>query len=633
MTAPLVTALTLLIAARLLWLARAAPEPGAAPPHRDVLAVTLAALAVRFGGAVAFAATPLATEPLVDAAYYEEWARALAAGADPHPVFGVDPLYAYALGGLYALVGVHFAVPLVLGLALGTASAVLAHRLAARVATRPVALLIGLAAALHGPALQYDLLRLKSSLALFLTLAALETFVQAARRGPAWSLAPGAAVALATLNGAQSLALVPVMALSLARRAHPAARIALLVVPVAAAVGWTWAHNARGGDPVPLHAGSGMILWASNNPRAWGRLTPLPYIRQDTRFEVADYTAEASRRAGRALRASEASAYWRAQAVQAWLADPLRAARLALTKLGLLLNAYEWPDNYDLRVLREMFPQLDLAPLAWGLVLPFALVGLAIALCGPPRPGARVIAVSAVLLSAPFLITYSNARLRLPLLATAWPLAALALDRVARGRPLVPLVSAAVLALLIHLPTPAVSIAPGLFGVAEACRAAGLTDPAVELYGAALAADPDHAGALTNLGNMSLAAGRPYAAVNLLERAARLRPTPVAAFNLANAYRRAGRPRDALRAYEHARGAVPDAILALKAGLALAESGDARAITVLGEAVRAAPGATLAERVEAQRTLARLLDGAGRSREAQEERARADELIRAAKGQ
>src|SRR5688572_24355985 len=125
-------------------------------------------------------------------------------------------------------------------------------------------------------------MRLKSSLALFLTLAFLETFVAVASRAPAWWLAPGSVLALATLNGAQSLFALPALALSAWRRPRPALRLALLTAPVAVAVAWAWAHNARGGDPVPLHAGSGMILWASNNPQSWGRLTPLPYIRQDT---------------------------------------------------------------------------------------------------------------------------------------------------------------------------------------------------------------------------------------------------------------------------------------------------------------------------------------------------------------
>jgi tetratricopeptide (TPR) repeat protein len=628
-----VAGLALALALRLLALARVAPPPGELD-HRDALAVAVAALAPRIAGAVTFAASPLAAWPLVDAAYYEEWARGLAAGWDPYPVFGVDPLYAYALGGLYALFGAHWAVPLALGAALGTASALLAHRLTARLATRPVALLVGLAAALHGPALAYDLLRLKSSLALFLTLATLETAVRAAARGPGWTLAPGAALALATLNGAQSLALAPALIVSAVRRPRPAVRIALLLAPALAAIGWTWAHNARGGDPVPLHAGSGMILWASNNPRAWGRLTALPYVRQDTRFEVADYTAEASRRAGRALKGSEASAYWRAEAIEAWRAEPWRAVRLAVTKLGLLLNAYEWPDNYDFRALSWMFPHLALAPGRWGLVVPLALVGLALALAGAVRPGARLIAASAVLMALPFLVTYSNARLRLPLLACAWPLAALALDRIARGRPLVPLVSVLVFAAAVLAPTPRVPLAPGLFGVAEASRLAGQTDSAVELYGLALKIDPDHPGALTNLGNLALAAGRPMAAVNLLERSAAVRPGPAAAYNLGNAYRRAGRPRDALAAYERARGGpIPDALVELKAGLALAEAGDAaRGLELLARAVPAAAGggamrATLAERIEGHRTLARLLEGAGRGAEAAAERSAADALV------
>ncbi|MBI4863698.1 MAG: tetratricopeptide repeat protein [Candidatus Riflebacteria bacterium] len=639
----LTVCLWVLLALRLARLGRGASGPDDPGASGDSMFLLGAALALRLAMCRGFSTTPLFEHPLVDAAFYHRWALALAGGHDPYPVFGVDPLYPYVLGGLYRLFGPGPWTAGLLGCLTGALSVSYVHRLSSRLASRPVALFVGTLACLYAPALCFDLLRLKSSLALCLTLAALESFLAARAGGPRRLLAAGALLGLASLNGTQTLALALAFAVALVRGPSPLPRLAALLASASLVIAPATIHNVVvGRQPVLFHVGGGMILWASNNPAAWGRLTALPDIRQDSRFEVPDYMALASRELGRPVTSSEASAYFRDRAVAFLRADPARAVKLVVVRVGLLLNAYEWPDNYDLGVLRLLLDPLSLPLPLWGLLAPLGLLGLALA-CGPAGtalPGARTIAASTVLLALPLVVTYSNARLRLPLLAGLLPLSALALDQLVRssgrraallGAPLV------AVALMIHGPTVRVPPAPALFNLADVYLREDRPTEACRLYEAALAIDPDHVGSLVNLANLLFSAGRYGRAADLLERAVDLGPrVGPYLYNLGNAYRRSGRPWHAVSAYSRARRLMPDEPqLGLKLGLALADSGSAQAAravleTALESFASGRPGTlptSPEERAEGYRALAALKEAGGDRAGAALERARGQTLL------
>jgi tetratricopeptide (TPR) repeat protein len=611
-------------------------------PAAAGLGPALAAAAARLAILAAARATPLVDHPVLDARFYRSWALALAGGTDPCPVFPVDPLPAYVLGGLYRLIGDGAWIGAATGCAIGALTVYYVYRLARRLAGPAVALLAATAAALHGPGLALDILELKSSLACCLTAATLEALLAAHGRPPARVAASGALAGLAVLNGMQSLVLVALLAASLARRDRPVARLLVFLAATGTCVAPAWLHNRAGGDACLVHAGSGMILWAANNPHAAGRLFPLPYVRQDARFEVRDYVEAARRALGRPVTAGEASAHFRDLAIGFWLSDPLRALRLVAVKLGLLLNRYEWPDNHDHAVVRLLVPALDLPLPHWGIVTPLALVGAAIALAGGPA-GARLIALAAMSLAIPLVVAYSNSRLRLSLLAVLWPLAALAVAAIARSsarrRRLALAAAWAALAAAVHVPVERVPLAPGLFALADATLRTGDAGRAAALYRIIVALDPAHAGALVNLGNMHVLAGDHAGAAALFARAVEARPDVAAWWhNLGNAYRRSGRPWEAVSAYGRARALSPgEPVVTLKLGLALDESGSPDgARLLLAEALAALAGgapatgipASPGERAEGHEALARILARYGDAAGSRRERERASTLAR-----
>lgn len=117
---------------------------------------------------------------------------------------------------------------------------------------------------------------------------------------------------------------------------------------------------------------------------------------------------------------------------------------------------------------------------------------------------------------------------------------------------------------------------PGLLNLAALCaRALGRLERAEEFLRAALAAQPDHAPAQSNLGLVLRDAGRLDEAEQAFRKALELTPDDAdAATNLGNLYRAMARPAEAERAYKNALAVAPDHVDAhYNLGLLLADAG------------------------------------------------------------
>ena len=81
-------------------------SPRCPSPFWSATVVFLVALALRIDFLLEFTAVPLFHIPIMDMAYHDQWARDIVAGrgAEYMPFFRA-PLYAYALAGVYAMLG------------------------------------------------------------------------------------------------------------------------------------------------------------------------------------------------------------------------------------------------------------------------------------------------------------------------------------------------------------------------------------------------------------------------------------------------------------------------------------------------------------------------------------------------
>ncbi|HSP97381.1 MAG TPA: glycosyltransferase family 39 protein, partial [Candidatus Dormibacteraeota bacterium] len=238
--------------------------------------------------------SPFADALQLDHRAYDEWGQRIAAG---HLVGGgpffVDPLYAYVLGGVYAIFGRSLLLVRLLQVGLGVATCWLTARIARRAyGDAALATLAALLMAIFIPAVHYESAIEKTALGVFLLALALDRY-PVGTTGAA--LAAGVALGLGVLARGTFLVLVPAGALGLIdwrdwRRSMP--RVAVFTLGAAAMIGLATAHNLATGELVLTTANAGQNFYIGQQPdNTLGVYTPPPFVRPDPRYEESDFRA------------------------------------------------------------------------------------------------------------------------------------------------------------------------------------------------------------------------------------------------------------------------------------------------------------------------------------------------------
>ena len=339
-----------------------------------------------------------------DAASYHLWALDLAAGnwiGDRS--FYQAPLYPYFLGAVYTAIGNHPAVIRAVQSLMGAAACGLVALAALRLFGRRAAWTAGVLLALYAPAVFFDGIVQKASLAFFLTSLLLWLVARAAARerdgpgegaagaGPAprwlWP-ATGAVLGLLVLTRENALVLAPVLVgwawlrrpagaddegageedgeggpgAGLLRRLRPRGLGAagLLVAGGLAVLGPVAVRNwAVSGELHLTTSQFGPNFYMGNNPRATGLPQPLRIGRDNPRFERRDAVELAERATGRELSPGEVSAYWTDRALDYVASRPLDWLGLMGRKLFLFWNDVEIGDTEDLYTHADHSPVLE----------------------------------------------------------------------------------------------------------------------------------------------------------------------------------------------------------------------------------------------------------------------------------
>ncbi len=433
---------------------------------RPVLLLLLAALGGRLAYVLLLHPTPAGQNLLIDSAFYDERASAIAAGKGfgPGPYF-MNPGYPYLLAVLYAL-GARG--PLSIGIVqslTGTGATLGIGLLARRWFSDPR---VGLAAmgiaALYAPFWFYDGAILTASPILagsVLLLLLLERLRD--RPGARLASAAGAVAALVALMRPTVLLFVAPLPWLLAAGhssadgeavARPASSPGVNPAPGLRRAGfWVIAVTCLGilpatvrnlvvsGEPVLLTTGVGMNFYTGHHPGATGVYAGAPFVSSyEPVFERADFQREAERRSGRRLTASEASHFWLMEGLRSIGSTPWATLRRELAKLALAFHHVESQNNLSFDFVRDQVPLLRFNPLDFRLIGPLGLAGLA--LLGR-RGGDRAIlglGFAAAHLAA-MLIFFVSSEYRLPLLVLLIPAAGAFLiavvDRL-RGGPALP---------------------------------------------------------------------------------------------------------------------------------------------------------------------------------------------------
>ncbi|MDG1480067.1 MAG: tetratricopeptide repeat protein [Myxococcota bacterium] len=420
-------------------------QPLSEVPWYAWAAVALLAVSLRALYFVEHSASPFFHGLLLDAANYDALGWKIASGGGLWDgVLTFNPLETLILAVIYSIGGHDLAWPRLIQLAADVAMVAGVSVTAGRMICPRAGLIAGVLAAVYGPSIFYagELLAECWSLSfLALSLASLT-----GRRWP-WRLLSGVLMGLATLGRPNLVLLYPVLAAwwCLTERVSGLRRIAPMFIGMFFVIAPITAKNLAAGDPVMITAHGGINLFIGNNPDASGwfkipRGTGLAASQQEL-IASAERHAEAER--GRELRPSEVSDYWRERAVEFFTRYPVTSLKLMLRKSFYFLNGYEKP-----MVANYYFAKQSSVVLSWltvGLAPVMILGGLGMVLGWSDRRRLAPLYLLVLTYAAGVVLFFVSMRYRLPVVAGLLPFAGLAVDRMLRKRPGLPVVAAGIL--------------------------------------------------------------------------------------------------------------------------------------------------------------------------------------------
>ena len=321
-----------------------------------------------------------------DAAGYYEWAKRLvggdSVGSEP---FYQAPLYPYVLGGIIALLGDDVGAIRLAQAIWGTLAVGLMTLAATRLFGKRAGLLAGIMLALYGPAIFFDGIIQKASLACFLVcgLLAAVSYGATTRR---WFLpvVVGGAVGLVALTRENALLWAIVLAgwawagegRGLWRRL---ARLCGFVLGLALILGPVGLRNwVIGGEWSISTFQAGTNFYIGNHYGADGRYQPLVRGQETARFERDDATRLAEEAVGKKLTPREVSGYWMSRAMHEIRSDLSAWLGLMARKMAMVWNRYEVADAESLHVYAESSVILSVLGRIWhfGVLCPLAVVGV-----------------------------------------------------------------------------------------------------------------------------------------------------------------------------------------------------------------------------------------------------------------
>jgi 4-amino-4-deoxy-L-arabinose transferase-like glycosyltransferase len=406
--------------------------------HRiPAIAIFAVAFAVRAAALWFIVRSPYHEVSNIDSDAYLKWANdILTLGWIPSRGFYQSPLYAYWLALVFKVGGAGVLAPRVIQIVIGSVSSVLVYTIATRLFTRRAGWIAGLGLAVYGPLILEEITLSKTTLLVFSVLLSFAIFL---RYAPAARLRGIAAAGLLfgvsvigvgqwlpafLIFGIYSGFVVP--GLTLRRRAITSAVFLTAgLVVVGPMVVWNSVHGA---GLVVTSGDAGLNFYEGNNERASALPARPPGLRDIPKFEEDDSRRIAEQETGKALGPAGVSAFWTRKALDFIAGHPGDYLALLGKKLRALANTYEIPDNYHYAFVRDHFVPLFWGCLTFGVVAPFAILGMAFRFWR--RRTVLAMAVLCFSYLATLLLFYVRSRYRLPAVPFLLVFAAVAVERI-----------------------------------------------------------------------------------------------------------------------------------------------------------------------------------------------------------
>lgn len=520
-----------------------------------------------------------------DAQNFDQWARQILEGTQRAEVFYQAPLYPYFLALIYGVFGHSLGVVRLIQSVLGTAACVLLLDAAARFfENRRVGLVAGLLLAVYPPAIYFDSLLVRASLAAFLFTLLIwllsltwrsERFVNLTWFGVG---VVGGSLLLTRENAAVTIPCVLAWAWWRGKsRKGSAVACSLVLGGVLLVLAPVAAHNYPNSGRLQIAAASfGPNFYIGNHRGADGVYHPLRPGRGHIALERSDATLMAEAATGRSLDAGEVSEYWLRRALEDIRGAPFDWLRLLSWKSLLFVHRLELADTQDIYSYTESMPPAGwlLQVLNQGLLWPLAVIGVFVSWPQRRRLWILVLLLAAYAASIVLFFVFDRFRFpAVPLLMLFVAAGVAAVPQMIRARRwILPAGAALLMAVAANWPLGRVDELRSTTALNLGARLAqepGLEAGASTAYRHALEIDPEEPAALNGLGLLLERQGRWREAVPLFERALRADPSLADAhYNLGVAFNAMGQPDRAVERFKAAIASDPlhtDALHALGA--------------------------------------------------------------------
>ncbi len=552
-------------------------------------AIGVLALVLRLVSLAQTAAIPSTVYLLGDAATYYAWAEKIAAGAwYGEETFYQAPLYPYVLAILMKFVGLAAPGIRMTQALLGCLACVFVAAATRTLFGLRTAIVAGVMMAMYAPAIYYDGIIQKSSLASFLlcgllwaSLTVQSRVVQGLKPVIALSALAGVLLGLLVLTRENALLWIPLfpvwliwVASSLSWRSRLVLAgvfvlgLAFVLFPVAA-------RNASlGGEWSPTTFQAGPNFYIGNHADASGIYEPLVPGHETPLYERTDAHRLAERDSGRELSAREVSRFWFAKSWDDIQKDPMAWIGLLFRKSAMVLNHFEVPDVESLFIHQQYSVVLNVFSFwQFGTLLPLATMGIVLTR-NRWKELTLLYALIAIMVIA-IVGFFILGRYRFPLVPLMMPFAAAGVtqlvERIGQRRwngLALPVGVATIVAIAGYLPVYAKDElnAAALMNVGVAAGSQGDVSTAIYLLEMSNQMDVDNAETNFNLGYAYMQAGQLQRAIKHLVKAVELKPNLMAAnLQLARCLEQCGRPEDAIVFYTHVLEIDPNETRAMEA--------------------------------------------------------------------
>ena len=364
-----------------------------------------------------------------DMHFYDDWAQRILSGQlTDHLAFYGLPGYPYLLAALYKIAGYGPFVPALLQAFLEAGTATLIYKVSAGIFSgtglrraQIVGVLAALGWAFFVPAQTYAAILMPTAWFIFIFWLILWRIISRRNAPKGWeAFLLGLLVGLTATAIATILFLIPLLVSAILIKPAISAQSlfrtrmsALLLLFLGAATGTSpcWVNNcliAR--DRVFLSAHSGINFWIGNNPSANGYPRFPPGLRAGQAAMLQDSIDAAESAAGHPLKRGEVSRYWAAKARDYIARSPAAWVRLLALKLRTFWSAFQYDDLSIITILREQ--KVTFPGIYFGLLAAFALP--AMVLGWKAAPAGRWVTSAIALQMVALLPVFTTERYRLP---------------------------------------------------------------------------------------------------------------------------------------------------------------------------------------------------------------------------